>query len=89
MEASKKSKIPSTGPVDFGRFNEAFANEPTAGNEKLEKIDSFFDSNAQVDRTILPNQPPFHEPAKPMPQQQLAEADIQLWSEARNMDKLL
>jgi hypothetical protein len=67
MRASNKINYKSTGPVDFGGFNEAFANEPTAGNEKLDKIDSFFDSNAQVDKTILPNQPPFHEPAKPTP----------------------
>lgn len=55
MRASNKINYKSTGPVDFGGFNEAFANEPTAGNEKLDKIDSFFDSNAQVSKTILPN----------------------------------
>lgn len=55
MRASNKINYKSTGPVDFGGFNDAFANEPTAGNEKLDKIDSFFDSNAQVSKTILPN----------------------------------
>jgi hypothetical protein len=76
MEASRNNKKQQTQAVDFGKFNEAFANEPTAGNEKLDKIDDFFENNAQVSKTIVPSQPPFHEPAKPMPQQQLA--DIQL-----------
>jgi hypothetical protein len=48
MKASNKINYKSTGPVDFGGFNEAFANEPTAGNEKLDKIDSFFDGQSNA-----------------------------------------
>lgn len=75
-----------TEAVDFGKINDAFSNAP-GNNEKLDKIDDYFESKAQVSKTIIPNQPPFHEPAKPIPQQQMAQA--QLWSEAQVMEKLL
>lgn len=84
MKNQMLNKKAQNAAVDFGKINDAFNSTP---NEKLEKIDDYFESKAQVAKAVLPNQPPIHEPAKPTPQQQMAQT--QLWSEAKVMEKLL
>ncbi len=77
MKTQNLNKKQQTEAFDFSKINDALSN---SSSEKLDKIDDYFQNNAQVAKTILPNQPPFHEPAKPAPQQQMVQN--KLWSEA-------
>lgn len=81
MKNSKLNNMKQTQAVDFGKMNEQFKTDTPGNNEKLDKIDSFFENKAQVAKSITPNQPPFHDIAKPAPQQHMAQAT--LWSDSQ------